>query len=114
MLRRDERQWSLRVWGVDEVTEMEMTGTGEVIASSFDHGASRHVAVAETTLERAETAYHDWRRAGFAERAHLLRAVGAELRRGVEDYASASSSFGVNSATNSSNAVMSASSESSS
>ncbi len=41
----------------------------------------------ETTLERAETAYHDWRRAGFAERAHLLRAVGAELRRGVEDYA---------------------------
>ena len=41
----------------------------------------------ETTLERAETAYHDWRRAGFAERAQLLRAVGAELRRGVEDYA---------------------------
>ncbi len=37
----------------EEVTEMEMTGTGEVIASSFDHGAARHVAVAETTLERA-------------------------------------------------------------
>ena len=37
----------------EEVTEMEMAGTGEVIASSFDHAASRHVAVAETTLERA-------------------------------------------------------------
>jgi transcription termination factor Rho len=37
----------------EEVTEMEMTGTGEVISSSFDHGAARHVAVAETTLERA-------------------------------------------------------------
>ena len=31
----------------EEVTEMEM------IASSFDHGADRHVAVAEMTLERA-------------------------------------------------------------
>ncbi|MBA2291306.1 MAG: transcription termination factor Rho [Gemmatimonadales bacterium] len=37
----------------EEVTEMEMSVTGEVIASSFDHGAARHVAVAETTLERA-------------------------------------------------------------
>ena len=37
----------------EEVTEMEMANAGEVIASSFDHGADRHVAVAEMTLERA-------------------------------------------------------------
>ncbi len=37
----------------EEVTEMEMARAGEVIASSFDHGAARHVAVAEMTLERA-------------------------------------------------------------
>jgi transcription termination factor Rho len=37
----------------EEVTEMEMCGFGEVIASSFDHPADRHVAVAEMTLERA-------------------------------------------------------------
>jgi len=37
----------------EEVTEMEACGYGEVIASSFDHPADRHVAVAEMTLERA-------------------------------------------------------------
>jgi len=37
----------------EEVTEMELANVGEVIASSFDHGAERHVAVAEVTLERA-------------------------------------------------------------
>ncbi|MGH7584372.1 MAG: transcription termination factor Rho [Gemmatimonadales bacterium] len=37
----------------EEVTEMELANVGEVIASSFDHGAERHVAVAEMTLERA-------------------------------------------------------------
>jgi len=37
----------------EEVTEMEICGFGEVIASSFDHPAERHVAVAEITLERA-------------------------------------------------------------
>jgi len=37
----------------EEVTEMEMCGFGEVIASSFDHPAERHVALAEITLERA-------------------------------------------------------------
>lgn len=41
----------------------------------------------EATLERAETAFGDWRRTEFAERARLLRDVGAELRRGIEDYA---------------------------
>ncbi len=37
----------------EEVTEMEMHGYGEVIASSFDHPADRHVGVAEITFERA-------------------------------------------------------------
>jgi transcription termination factor Rho len=37
----------------EEVTEMENTGFGEVISSSFDHPAERHVTVAEITLERA-------------------------------------------------------------
>jgi transcription termination factor Rho len=37
----------------EEVTEMEMCGYGEVVASSFDFPAERHVAVAELTLERA-------------------------------------------------------------
>ena len=37
----------------EEVTEMEATGLGEVIASSFDFPAERHVQVAEVTLERA-------------------------------------------------------------
>jgi transcription termination factor Rho len=37
----------------EEVTEMEMLGLGEVIASSFDNPAERHVAVAELTLEHA-------------------------------------------------------------
>jgi transcription termination factor Rho len=37
----------------EEVTEMEMCGYGEVISSSFDHPADRHVGVAEMTLERA-------------------------------------------------------------
>ena len=37
----------------EEVTEMEMCGFGEVVSSSFDHPAERHVTVAEITLERA-------------------------------------------------------------
>ena len=37
----------------EEVTEMEACGYGEVVASSFDYPADRHVAVAEITLERA-------------------------------------------------------------
>ncbi|HEX6925636.1 MAG TPA: transcription termination factor Rho [Longimicrobiaceae bacterium] len=37
----------------EEVTEMQMFGLGEVIASSFDCPAERHVAVAEMTLEHA-------------------------------------------------------------
>jgi transcription termination factor Rho len=37
----------------EEVFEMEAAGVGEVIASSFDHPAQQHVALAELTLERA-------------------------------------------------------------
>jgi transcription termination factor Rho len=37
----------------EEVTEMEMLGIGEVVASSFDCPADRHVAVAEMVLEHA-------------------------------------------------------------
>jgi transcription termination factor Rho len=37
----------------EEVTEMEMVGFGEVIASTFDRTAERHTQVAEMTLERA-------------------------------------------------------------
>lgn len=37
----------------EEVFEMEAAGFGEVIASSFDHPAAQHVALAELLLERA-------------------------------------------------------------
>ncbi len=37
----------------EEVTEMEMCGFGEVVASSFDYPPDRHVSLAEITLERA-------------------------------------------------------------
>ena len=37
----------------EEVFEIEAGGFGEVVASTFDHPADRHVAVAELTLERA-------------------------------------------------------------
>jgi transcription termination factor Rho len=38
----------------EEITDMEMCGYGEVVASSFDHPAERHISVAEITLERAK------------------------------------------------------------
>ncbi len=37
----------------EEVTEMESCGYGEVIASTFDFPAERHVSIARLTLERA-------------------------------------------------------------
>ena len=37
----------------EEVTEVELCGFGEVIASSFDNPVERHVQAAELTLERA-------------------------------------------------------------
>jgi len=38
----------------EEVTEMQRTVKGEVIASTFDEPAARHVHVAETVIERAK------------------------------------------------------------
>jgi transcription termination factor Rho len=37
----------------EEITEMELCGFGEVVASSFDFPAERHVSLAEMTIERA-------------------------------------------------------------
>lgn len=37
----------------EEITDMEACGFGEVIASSFDFPADRHISTAEVTLERA-------------------------------------------------------------
>jgi transcription termination factor Rho len=37
----------------EEITEMEICGFGEVVASSFDFPADRHIALAEMTIERA-------------------------------------------------------------
>lgn len=37
----------------EEVTEMEACGYGEVVASTFDRSAERHIAVAEMVFERA-------------------------------------------------------------
>ncbi|MBX3146157.1 MAG: transcription termination factor Rho [Gemmatimonadales bacterium] len=50
----------------EEVFEMESTGYGEVIASTFDHPPARHVACAELILERAR------RRVEFGEDVVLI------------------------------------------
>ncbi len=60
----------------EEVTEMEACGFGEVISSSFDHPAQRHVAVAESTLERAR------RRAEMGEDVVLVLDSITRLARG--------------------------------
>ena len=38
----------------EEVTEMQRSVRGEVIASTFDEPASRHVQVAEMVIEKAK------------------------------------------------------------
>jgi transcription termination factor Rho len=38
----------------EEVTDMQRTVKGEVIASTFDEPATRHVAVAEMVIEKAK------------------------------------------------------------
>jgi len=43
----------------EEITDMEMCGFGEVIASSFDRPAERHCQMAEMTLERARRYVED-------------------------------------------------------
>ena len=60
----------------EEVTEMEACGFGEVVSSSFDHPAQRHVSVAETTLERAR------RRAEMGEDVVLVLDSITRLARG--------------------------------
>jgi transcription termination factor Rho len=60
----------------EEVTEMEACGYGEVISSSFDHPAQRHVSVAETTLSRAR------RRAEMGEDVVLVLDSITRLARG--------------------------------
>ena len=40
----------------EEVTEMQRTVRGEVIASTFDEPATRHVQVAEMVIEKAKRA----------------------------------------------------------
>ena len=60
----------------EEVTEMEACGFGEVVSSSFDHPAQRHVSVAETTLERAR------RRAEMGEDVILILDSITRLARG--------------------------------
>ncbi|MDP0399733.1 aldehyde dehydrogenase family protein [Tsukamurella strandjordii] len=57
--------------------------TGQVVRTVPAAGPE----LVESTLARAEAGYDRWRRTGFAERAELLRAVAAELRRGTADYA---------------------------
>ena len=39
----------------EEVTEMERTVRGEVVASTFDESPARHVQVAEMVIEKAKT-----------------------------------------------------------
>jgi transcription termination factor Rho len=60
----------------EEVTEMEACGFGEVVSSSFDHPAQRHVSVAETTLSRAR------RRAEMGEDVILILDSITRLARG--------------------------------
>ncbi len=60
----------------EEVTEMEACGYGEVISSSFDHPAQRHVSVAETALSRAR------RRAEMGEDVVLVLDSITRLARG--------------------------------
>ena len=38
----------------EEVTDMQRSVKGEVVASTFDEPASRHVAVAEMVIEKAK------------------------------------------------------------
>ena len=42
----------------EEVTDMQRSVKGEVVASTFDEPASRHVAVAEMVIEKAKIGEH--------------------------------------------------------
>ena len=57
----------------EEVTEMQRTVKGEVIASTFDEPAARHVHVAEMVIERAKRLVELKKRRGdFAGLHHTL------------------------------------------
>ncbi|UCF39924.1 MAG: NAD-dependent succinate-semialdehyde dehydrogenase [Gemmatimonadota bacterium] len=57
--------------------------TGEIIAT-YDEASLDEVSA---ILERADRAFHDWRRTGFERRAALMRRAGAVLRERTEAYA---------------------------
>ena len=57
--------------------------TGEVLAS-YEEETSEEL---EAALDRAASAFEEWRRRSFAERAEVLRATGAELRRRSDELA---------------------------
>ena len=46
----------------EEVTDMQRTVKGEVVASTFDEPADRHVQVAEMVLEKAKRQVENWAR----------------------------------------------------
>jgi transcription termination factor Rho len=73
----------------EEVTEMSRTVKGEVVASTFDEPASRHVQVAEMVIEKAKRLVEHKRDVGRAARLHhapraRLQHRGAELRQGAD------------------------------
>ncbi|MEC6999966.1 hypothetical protein VXQ18_13735 [Brucella abortus] len=43
-----------------EVTDMQRSVKGEVISSTFDEPAARHVQVAEMVIEKAKTPCRTW------------------------------------------------------
>ncbi len=57
--------------------------TEELIRDYPEHGAAQ----IERSLDRAERAFRDWRRAPFARRAELLERVAQHLRRNVNQHA---------------------------
>lgn len=57
--------------------------TGEVL-KTFPDATDAEVSLA---IEKADAAFHDWRRTSFAERAEVMRAAASLLRRDSEGYA---------------------------
>jgi len=72
----------------EEVTEMTRTVRGEVVASTFDEPATRHVQVAEMVLEKAKRLVeHKKERGDFVGLHHVWRAPitrGAAFRQGAD------------------------------
>ena len=73
----------------EEVTDMSRTVKGEVVASTFDEAATRHVAVTEMVLEKAKRLGRAQARRGHPAGQHhpprpRLQHGGAELRQGAD------------------------------